>query len=219
MSKKIFLIFLILCLLCVPTVFAQSQNSLSALNGKTIVIDPGHGGSDSGAVGPSGVLEKNVTLAVALKVKSILNDAGAIVILTRSSDRDVSNIKNAADAQELQARVDVGNQNQADAFLSIHANSFSSQAAHGTATYYYSGSPMGTILAADLQDELVRAEGLTDRGKSTANFYVLKHTNMPASLIEMAFISNPQEEQLLNSAGFQQKTAEAICRALNSFFS
>jgi len=78
---------------------------------------------------------------------------------------------------------------------------------------------MGTILAADLQDELVRAEGLTDRGKSTANFYVLKHTNMPASLIEMAFISNPQEEQLLNSAGFQQKIAEAICRALNSFFS
>ena len=219
MSKKIFLIFLTLCLLCVPTVFAQSQNSLSALNGKTIVIDPGHGGSDSGAVGPSGVLEKNVTLAVALKVKSILNDAGAIVILTRSSDRDVSNIKNAADAQELQARVDVGNQNQADAFLSIHANSFSSQAAHGTAIYYYSGSSMGTILAADLQDELVRAGGLANRGKSTANFYVLKHTNMPASLIEMAFISNPQEEQLLNSAGFQQKIAVAICRALNSFFS
>ena len=219
MSKKIFLIFLTLCLLCVQTVFAQSQNSLSALNGKTIVIDPGHGGSDSGAVGPTGILEKNVTLAVALKVKAILNDAGAVVILTRSNDRDVSNIKNAADAQELQARVDVGNQNQADVFLSIHANSFSSQTAHGTATYYYSGSSMGSVLAADLQDELVRAGGLADRGKATANFYVLKHTNMPASLIEMAFISNPQEEQLLNSASFQQKTAEAICRALNSFFS
>jgi N-acetylmuramoyl-L-alanine amidase len=219
LSKKIFLIFLSLCLLCVPTVFAQSQNSLSALNGKTIVIDPGHGGSDSGAVGPSGILEKNVTLAVALKVKAILNDTGAVVILTRSSDRDVSDIKNAADAQELQARADVGNKNRADVFLSIHANSFSSQAAHGTAAYYSTGSSMGAVFAADLQDELVRAGGLADRGTSAADFYVLKHTNMPASLVEMAFISNSQEEQLLNSDGFQQKMAEAICRALNRFFS
>ncbi len=192
--------------------------SSAGVKGKTIILDPGHGGSDPGAIGPNRVREKDVTLNVAMKVKYLLQDAGARVIMTRSDDRDVYG-PNASDKEELQARVNVARKNTADIFVSIHANSFINQAAHGTSTYYYEKSTYDSRLAESLQNGLVEFGGLYDRGIQEANFYVVKRTNMPAALVELAFISNPKEERLLNSAEFQQKLAEGICKGLSDFFS
>jgi len=195
-----------------------SDFNVDGVQGKTIILDPGHGGSDSGAIGPDGIMEKDVTFAVAKKVRAILESSGAKVIMTRTDDVDVYGI-NASDRQELQARVDVGRKNPtADVFLSIHANSFSSPQAHGTATYYYAKSPNDGLLAQALQDGMVESGGLYDRGASEANFYVIKYSAMPAALVEMAFVSNPTEEDLLNSDSFQDKIAKGICKGLSTFF-
>ncbi|MEN6411966.1 MAG: N-acetylmuramoyl-L-alanine amidase [Veillonellales bacterium] len=187
------------------------------LSGKVIALDPGHGGTDSGAIGPAQVQEKTVTLAVAQKVQALLERAGAKVLMTRSDDRDVFAPNDSA-VDELRARAQVGNSNKADIFVSIHANSFTSPAVGGTSTYYYPKSAYDRTLAQSLQDCIVQTDGLDDRGINQANFYVVKHTMMPAALIEMAFISNPKEEKLLTMQQFQQKMAQGIVQGLERFF-
>lgn len=189
----------------------------TGLAGKTILLDPGHGGSDPGASGPAGVREKDVNFGVAQKVEKILKDAGAKVIMTRNSDRDVYG-PNASDRQELQARVDVALKSRADAFVSIHSNSFTSPSAHGTQTFYYEKTKYDRMLAQQLQAGLVSHGGLANRGATEANFYVVKRAPMPAALVELAFISNPEEERLLGSYDFQQKLAEGICEGLSNYF-
>jgi N-acetylmuramoyl-L-alanine amidase len=126
---------------------------------------------------------------------------------------------NATDRQELQARVNVGAYTPGmQVFLSIHCNAFSSPSANGTETFYYPRSDTDALLAQDLQDALVAANGLHDRGISDANFYVVKHSSVPSALVELAFISNYNEEGLLASPDFQDKLALAIARGLGKFF-
>lgn len=192
-------------------------NFTPGLKGKIIAIDPGHGGSDSGAIGPGKTEEKTVTLAVALQVKTLLEQAGAKVYMTRMDDRDVYAPNDSA-VDELGARALIGNENKADIFLDIHANSFQNPKVGGTGTYYYQKSIYDKLLAQSLQEGAVNVDGLTNRGIYPANFYVLKHTLMPSSLIELAFISNPNEEIMLNSPPFQQKIAQGIVNGLENFF-
>lgn len=198
--------------------FPAEMQFTSGLRGKVIALDPGHGGSDPGAIGPSQVQEKAVTLAVSLRVKKLLENAGAIVYMTRQDDRDVYAPNDTA-TEELGARAEIGNSNHADIFVDIHANSFGDRSVGGTGTYYYRKTSYDSLLAQSLQTSLAGAGGLSNRGIYAANFYVLKHTSMPAALIELAFLSNPTEESLLNSPEFQQKLAQGIVNGLNSFFS
>lgn len=189
------------------------------VEGRTIVIDPGHGGTDRGASGPSGITEKEITLDVSKKVRDILTASGAKVVMTRETDKDVYGPE-ATDAQELQARVDVGEYTRGtDIFVSIHCNAFSNPAAHGMETYYYDGSYEGMQLATYINEELERSGGLFNRGVKTANFYVIKHSSMPATLLELAFITNYEEERLLMDEQYQQKLAHAIARGIGRFFS
>lgn len=198
---------------------ASGQNFSAGLRNKLIAIDPGHGGSDPGAIGRlMGTREKTITLAISLQVKALLEQAGAKVAMTRTTDVDVSN-PNASDREELQARASVGNDAKADIFLSIHINASRSETVGGTTTYYFWKSPYDSYLAQALQDNLLKSCGLSSLGTRTANFYVLKNTRMPAALVELAFISNPQEERILNSPDFQQKAALGIVKGLDDFFS
>lgn len=169
-----------------------------------IVIDPGHGGSDPGAVGPNGFREAHVNLAVALKVAEKLRKAGVEVKLTRTSDVFI----------DLQPRCDIANSFGADYFVSIHCNSAGTPEAKGTETYCYKFGGQGEILAKAIQTELIAATGRANRGVKTANYYVLRRTNMPAVLTELAFISNPEEERLLGSPDYQEKCATAIARGI-----
>lgn len=192
-------------------------NFTPGLRNKVIVIDPGHGGSDPGAVGLNKTKEKDITLAVGLQLKTMLEKAGAKVLMTRTDDRDVFG-PNASAVDELKARSTVANSKKADAFVSIHINSFTNRSAGGTSTYYYQKTPYDALLAQSIQNNIASAGGLQNRGVNHANFYVIKRTIMPAVLTELAFISNPDEEKQMNTPQFQQKMAQGMYLGLENFF-
>lgn len=182
-------------------------------SGKKIVIDPGHGGTDPGAVGPTGKQEKDVTLKVGLKVRDLLQSYGFTVIMTRTGDYRLDENPST----DLLKRAKVANDNNADLFVSIHSNSFSDPSANGTETFYYTSEPIGSTaqkLASSIQGKLVSALGLANRRVEPNNLSVLRNTNMPAVLTELAFISNPKEEALLITNDFQDKAARAIVEGI-----
>ena len=185
-------------------------------SGRIIVLDPGHGGSDAGAIGPSGVTEKYVSLAVSLKAQRLLTDSGYQVVMTRTTDIDVA-APGVPDSTELQARVDKAPPNAA-LFISVHCNAFSNGKANGMETYHAPTAVKGARLARLLNEELERLGGLNNRGVKAARFYVMTHSQCPASLIELGFITNPHEEKLLASEDYQQKLAQAITNAVNRYF-
>jgi len=183
---------------------------------KIIVLDPGHGGSDAGAIGPSGVTEKYVSLMVSLKAQELLTASGYQVVMTRTTDIDVA-APGVSDATELQARVDKAPPNAA-LFISVHCNAFSNGKANGMETYHAPTAVKGQRLAKLLNEELERLGGLSNRGVKAARFYVMTHSQCPASLIELGFITNPREEKLLAIDDYQQKLAQAITNAVNRYF-
>ncbi|MBQ3441931.1 MAG: N-acetylmuramoyl-L-alanine amidase [Selenomonadaceae bacterium] len=194
---------------------------ITALSGKKIVIDPGHGGNDAGAIGPTGVMEKTVTLNVARELRKLLEAEGAQVIMTREGDTTVSaKGAKASDIEELGARCEVANRVGADIFISIHADSFTRPEARGTTGYYYSKSTSGRgqKLADCIRRNLVEQLGTPSRGTQPCNFYVVKHTDMPATLIELGFISNKEEEKLLSSDEGVKKAAQGILDGIEDYF-
>lgn len=197
-----------------------SGNEARSIKGKTILVDAGHGGPDCGAIGASGVYEKDVTLAVATELRKQLIAEGANVVMTRTTDRNVSWVLSTEeDRAELAARVAVAEGAQADVFVSIHLNSFTTPDIGGVETFYCQGSFAGERLAYLVQKSLMQQFDLQDRGVKTAKFYVLRHSTMPTILTELAFISNPREEQLLISPEAQVQFASAILAGLKEYFS
>jgi len=173
--------------------------------GIKIVLDPGHGG-EPGAVGPAGTKEKVINLAVAFRVAAILRPV-AEVIMTREADVDMS----------LQARAIMAD--EADAFVSIHCNAADKPGAHGTETLHYPGSVWGRRLAQAIQQRVVAALDTADRGlKERSDLAVLRLTNPPAALVEIAFLSNPAEEAMLNDPTTHAKAAEAIAQGIADCF-
>jgi N-acetylmuramoyl-L-alanine amidase len=182
-------------------------------NPRLIVLDPGHGGSDTGAM-HNGLVEKDITLDVALRLRALLVARGWIVRMTRDTDRDVYG-PNAPDVAELQARVDVANNAGARMFVSIHANSSTSSVPSGTTSYYY--KPEDRPLAAAIQQRLVALLGTRDDGVVRERFYVIRRTSMPAALIETAFVSNASDAERLRSPAFRQQIALGIADGIKDY--
>ena len=179
------------------------------LAGQKICIDPGHGGSDPGAVG-YGLEEEDVNLDVALRLKDLLIADGATVVMTRTTDTDVS----------LQARCDIANNNGCNRFVSIHCNAYNGNA-YGTETYYHSSlssSSTAANLANKVNPEVVSHLGTYNRGVKQADYYVLRNTAMPAILVELAFIDNYNDNQKLASESYRQEAARAILHGLQSHY-
>lgn len=174
-----------------------------------VVIDPGHGGWDCGAVGQTGTQEKHIALAVALRVKELL---APVVDVQLTRDKDIA--LGANESADLTARARIANSCGADCFVSIHCNSATNREAKGTETYYFGYSAIGEILAGAIHKRLIPALELSDRGVKTANFAVLRQTNMPACLVELGFLSNKAEEAVLNTEEFQKKAAWAIANGV-----
>jgi N-acetylmuramoyl-L-alanine amidase len=169
-----------------------------------ICIDPGHGGADPGAIGPTGLKEKDVNLAVGLKLAELLKPI-AEVKLTRTKDIAVS----------LKDRAAISNSFGCDYFISVHTNSFTDRKVGGVETWAYAKSGQGEKLAKAVQPELVKATGFANRGvKFNTAFAVLRDTKAPAILTETGFISNPAEEKLLRDTAFQGKVARAIAQGV-----
>ncbi|MBU8771515.1 SH3 domain-containing protein [Cytobacillus oceanisediminis] len=184
----------------------------TGLLGKKIVIDAGHGGKDTGAIGPTGLLEKDVNLATAFLLKTELERSGAIVNLTRSTDIFL----------ELAERTAIANSSNYDAFISIHADSFSSTS-RGSTTFFNStvnfNGPKSEELADSVQKYMVSSLGTYNRGVKEQEFYVNRMNQLPSILVELAFISNPNEESLLRSTAFRQKAAEGIRKGFQDYYS
>ena len=187
------------------------------LSGKIITLDAGHGGSDPGAIGSDGTKEKNITLAITKAVKELLEKKGAKVYMTRTTDVDVYG-PNASDADELQARVNVGEKYNSDLFVSLHVNSSVNKNVGGFSTYYYPKTSNDLRIAKAIQDQLTANFGVDDLGVRQANFYVIKRISMPATLVEMCFISNEKELVLMKGKWFQNKTARLIAAGIEKYF-
>lgn len=172
-----------------------------------IVVDPGHGGKDPGAVGPSGTKEKDVTLAVVRYLKQELSSI-AKVSLTREADEYLA----------LQERSALANSIDADYFISIHCNAAADRTANGTETLIYARGGEAEKLASKVQSKVVTALGTRDRGiKVRPELHVLAKTKMPAILVELAFISNQQEEQMLADSAIHRKAARAIAEGVADY--
>lgn len=204
------------------SVFPVKYPVVEGVSGKTIVIDPGHGGSDVGARGIGGLLEKDVNLAVSLKLRNILEASGANCVMTRDEDNDVftGRVRNTGEDQELRARVDVGKRTRdTDIFVSVHSNAFYNEEANGSQTFYFHKTPKDELLAQKIQSAIIDSCKRRDRGVKAERFFVLRHTKVPAALVEMAFITNGEEGILLGDEDFHEKMALGIATGIGQYFS
>lgn len=191
------------------------------LGNRVVVIDAGHGGVDPGAVGKNKVLEKDITLAVAKRLQAHIQQSGAKTIMVREDDRDLGTSQGLLKRkrEDLAQRIQLAMEAQAEVYLSIHANSFPNEKLTGAQTFYHSDSPEGKLLAQSIQEELNRMTNGKRVIKGNQDIYVLKKANQAAVTVEVGFLSNPAEEQLLTTPEYQEKLALAIYQGLNSYFS
>jgi len=185
-----------------------------------IIIDPGHGGMDPGAIGPGGGLEKDINLQVALELAKILRQTGAEVMLTRENDRDFSTSPQGhaqRKQEDLKARAEIINKAGGDMLISIHVNSFPSDKWSGAKTFYERSSPEGKELAKAIQQSLSNIMGNTHREEKPIDAYLLNKTDMLGVIVEVGFISNPQEEKLLQDTAYQEKLAWAIYNGIAKY--
>lgn len=219
----------------------------TGISGRLVVVDPGHGGRDTGAIGAGGTEEKEVVLSIARRVRSLLEIRGYEVVMTRDRDEYIP----------LPVRVMTANQAGGDLFVSIHSNAAENLGARGPETFYYSSAsdrfaaelarlenlaaaaddlsgpgewsraasplPSGRIgesrrLAGEVQKRLAGLSPENDRGVRTAEFFVLRHTQMPAILVEAGFLTNRIEEDLLADLEYQERIAEAIAAGIDIYF-
>jgi N-acetylmuramoyl-L-alanine amidase len=188
----------------VSTPFPASNGLGRIPNGQmVIVIDPGHGGADVGAVGVGNIHEADVVLPISQQVGALLQQQGVQVVMTRNDDREI----------DLEPRVQMAEQANATLFVSIHANSMGMDRpdVNGTETYYYSS---GAGLAQVIQTNIVNAVGTNDRGIRQARFYVLRRTTMPAVLVEIGYVTGSDDGPRLGDANFQAQMARAIAQGI-----
>jgi len=177
-----------------------------------VVIDPGHGGSDPGAISISKQHESEIVLDIALRYNQLLTEAGFRTYMTR-----VDNL-NRNTKLSLQERVDVANHLNADMFVSVHANAFTNNAINGFETYYHPSDIKGKGLAEIFQNEVISNVPINSRGAKAGDLFVLKHTTMPSVLVETGFLSNASDEAKLLTTQYRQQVAEAMVKATIRYF-
>jgi N-acetylmuramoyl-L-alanine amidase len=187
--------------------FPEQANN-GPLAGKVIVLDAGHGGSDPGAVA-GGMQEKDLVLDVSLRAQKLLEEAGATVIMTRSTDVFIP----------LDQRSAIANSSNADVFLSVHANAFNGSA-NGTETYWNSTyqSSNSQRLANSIQSATLSKLGLNNRGVKTGNFAVIRSTRIPSALLELGFMDHAGDAAVLRQSSSRQRAAEAIRDGMINYF-
>lgn len=173
-----------------------------------ITVDPGHSGPFEPGACAAGLTESEVVLTIGQALAGLLTAAGHNVLLTRTGN---------IETDDLAFRSDMANNQPADLFVSIHANSADSAVAQGTEVYHFPGSIHGAALADCIRKRIVASMGTIDRGTKAANFQVLRETNAPAVLVETAFISSPADRQLLASLTGRVAFAIAIYNGLQDF--
>lgn len=199
------------------------ETSTLPTTNKVIVVDAGHGGVDGGAVGKSGVLESHVNLEIALRLRKLLEQSGALVILTRDADiglySDSGRIRDKKN-EDLKNRKKIMDESDADIFVSIHLNSFPQTQYYGAQTFYPKNSEKSKLLAEFIQEELIRVlnNGNARQSKLKSDVYLMQECSIPVVLVECGFLSNPMEERLLQEAKYQEKVAWSIYIGILRYF-
>ncbi|MGL4789925.1 MAG: N-acetylmuramoyl-L-alanine amidase [Anaerotignaceae bacterium] len=217
MSKNLKLILLV-CFLFVMVCHVNGRRLMANadVQSAVVVIDAGHGGWDPGKTGTTDNNEKDINLTIAKNLQVFLEASGATVIITRNGDEALGNNKR----EDMKERKDITEGANPDILISIHQNAFPSANAKGAQVFYYNNSKEGKILAeliqTHLKDDLDNTN--TRQAKANTDYYILKQINIPTALVECGFLSNLEEEELLNSQEYQMKVAWAIYLGIVDYF-
>jgi N-acetylmuramoyl-L-alanine amidase len=207
-------------------VAVNQRNVYGKLSNKVVVIDPGHGGIDPGKTGINGDHEKDINLAISQFLKKYLEKSGAVVVMTRTKDEGLYD-KNRKmrvreqKRQDLKRRTEYAMRKDTNVFVSIHQNALppSQSKYYGAQTFYYQGSEQGESLAKNIQQSLINGidNGNKREIKATKEYYILRNTSVPAVIVECGFISNYNEEKILNTKEYQKKIAKCISKGIEDY--
>ena len=222
------LIILMISVISFATNKAKLENTISTVSlpvsGKTIVLDAGHGYPDQGAESSSGITEANINLAITKKVQSLLEQSGCNVILTRSDENGIYNLDATTlrekKVTDIKNRVKIGNESSADAFVSIHLNKIPQSQYYGWQAFFKQNDKESEELAKSLQEELnssIQRENKREALKITGK-YIIEHVEIPIAIIECGFLSNPEEEKLLQQNEYQDRIAWGIYNGIMDYF-
>ena len=209
-----------LCALFAFPVIGYTEETASAksemnLEGKVIAVDAGHGGADPGAIGVTGVTEKEINLILAQKLESLLTEKGATVVMTRTEDSTFSENKK----EDLDKRAALVEEKEAELFLSIQCNAVPNHDLRGAQTFYYPDSKQGKLLAETIQARFVKTLKNTDREAITlSSAYIMSKLEIPAIMVEVGFLSHPEEEALLRDDAYQEKITAAIYGGILDYY-
>lgn len=219
-KKSLLIVCLSFAIATAIMISVRTVPTISLSKPYTVVVDAGHGEPDGGAVGVNGTIEKDINLQIALKLQEILESRGVRVIMTREDDNSICD-KSAKTLHEkkvsdMHNRLEIINTSGADLFVSIHMNSFSDPSSGGLHVFYSRNHPEAEETASLIQDAMSELTGAKTHAVKVASdtLYLMKNTVPPAILIECGFISNPEEERLLNDEKYQSKIAFSIANAM-----
>lgn len=200
------------------------QTTATPVSGKTVVLDAGHGVPDEGAQSSNGTTEAQTNLKIALKVQNLLEQSGCNVILTRSDenaiyDLDANTLKEKK-ISDIHNRVKIGNESSADIFVSIHLNKIPQSQYYGWQCFFKSGSEDSIKLAKKIQENLNKSiqKENTRVPMKLDTVYIMKHVEIPISIVECGFLSNPEEEKQLLNDDYQNRLSWGIYNGITSYF-
>ena len=228
-KKRVFIILITIIVSVVSfAINSKPENTISTVSlpvsGKTIVLDAGHGYPDEGAESINGVTEASINLIITKKVQSLLEQSGCNIILTRSDENGIYNLESNTlrekKVTDIKNRVKIGNESSADVFISIHLNKIPQSQYYGWQTFFKENDEKSEQLAKSLQEELnnsIQKENKREALKITGK-YIIDHVEIPIAIVECGFLSNPEEEQLLQQSEYQDKLAWGIYNGIMDYF-
>lgn len=231
-KKKISLMLLVMMLSIFTFLYNKEESKIekeqvvtaTPVSNKVIVIDAGHGKPDEGAKSSRGTTEAETNLKIALKLQNLLEQSGCTVILTRTDENGIYSLDaktlREKKISDIRNRVKIGNDSMADIFISIHLNKIPEEKYYGWQCFYKSGDEKSIKLAKSIQENLNKA--IQKENKRVAmkldKVYIMKHVEIPISIIECGFLSNPEEEKNLLEDEYQDKLAWGIYSGINDYF-
>lgn len=229
-SKKriLFITFMIMISIVAHGIITNKEDTVETVSlpitNKTVVLDAGHGFPDQGAASSNGIKEASINLVITKKVQILLEQSGCNVVLTRSDENGIydlsSNTIREKKVSDIKNRVKIGNESSADVFVSIHLNKIPQSQYYGWQAFFKANNESSEELAKSLQEELnssIQKENKREALKITGK-YIIEHVEIPIAIIECGFLSNPEEEQLLQQDEYQNKIAWGIYNGIMDYF-
>ncbi len=217
--KKTYIVIALICIIVAGAILSIPRQASSPQHKYTVVIDAGHGGRDGGSVGTTlGTIESEINLIYARLLKKRLESSDIHVVMTRDNSDGLYSM-NATNYKkdDMRKRKNIIEQTNPDLVISIHMNSYPRASSKGAQVFYDKGNASGEYLARCLQSRLIELLPYARPAPTTGDYYILNSTVVPAVIVECGFLSNPQEEKLLNNSDYQELLTRAITYGVIDF--